>query len=100
MWIARDKNNLLYIYLNKPFKEFKEDDVWTVSSKNSDKWFNIPSTLFPNLKWENEPIEVELYDKSEKLALISDVLNYCQRFGSDVDSGTVYEFLFAKTNEK
>lgn len=60
MWIARDKNNLLCLYFNyKPQK-----------NKVKLKWDNniipivIDSTLFPEVKWEDdEPTEVELVIK-------------------------------------
>lgn len=53
MWIARDKNGLLYVYRYKPFKG---EEVWIESPK--DKKFDsgciIQNDCFPEVKWEDE----------------------------------------------
>jgi len=57
MWIARDKNQRLYIYKNKPERgreSFEEDDCYRLTC------FEISQTLFPEVTWENSPVEVEL----------------------------------------
>lgn len=53
-WVARDKDNDVYVYLTQPSR-FKEQ--WVCGG---DVWVKIPHTDFPELKWEDEPIEVEL----------------------------------------
>lgn len=51
MWIARDKNNDLYIYSDKPIKE--TDGKWNIS--NWDTIFHkIDNVLFPEVQWEDE----------------------------------------------
>lgn len=59
LWVARDKNGLLYLYENKPMKfstTFDEHNGFCVELLNSD--------LFPEVKWEDEePTEIELVIK-------------------------------------
>lgn len=84
MWVARNPEGTLELFKNKPLrctleitntvkgdknygkvttKEFwDEDQVFN----GYDKWyypgdyFEIDSSLFPDLKWEDEPLEVDL----------------------------------------
>ena len=55
LWVARDWGGILDAYFNKPIR----DTVW--KEWNSDKAsLIIDDSFFPELKWEDEPIEVEL----------------------------------------
>ena len=55
LWVARDWGGMLYAYFNKPIR----DTVW--KEWNSDKVsLSIDDSFFPELTWEDEPIEVEL----------------------------------------
>lgn len=55
LWVARDWGGILDAYFNKPIR----DAVWK-------EWYSdkaslcIDDSFFPELKWEDEPIEVEL----------------------------------------
>lgn len=60
MWIARDKDQTLWLFENKPIKE---NDVWNCSDHISAYIKISDKTLFPELKWEDEPIEVDLIKK-------------------------------------
>ena len=55
LWVARDWVGMLYAYFNKPIRDtfWKEWDSDKVS-------LNIDDLFFPELKWEDEPIEVEI----------------------------------------
>ena len=54
-WVARDWVGILDAYFNKPIR----DTVW--KEWDSDKVsLSIDDSFFPELKWEDEPIEVEL----------------------------------------
>lgn len=59
MWIARDKDGELWLFENKPVKE---NDIW--NNSGSDYMKILDTTLLPDLKWENEPMEIELLPKS------------------------------------
>ena len=54
-WVARDKNGFLFAYEDKPTR-----------CDNQKEWFaekflsSMENSFFPELKWEDEPIEVEL----------------------------------------
>jgi hypothetical protein len=52
-WVARDEDGLLALYEERPIRRNRE---W-MSSMN---FFTLDHELFPDLKWEDEPIEVEL----------------------------------------
>ena len=54
LWVARDKNGFLFVYEDKPER-----------CKNQREWLgrflcSMKNSYFPELKWEDEPIEVEL----------------------------------------
>lgn len=53
MWIARDKNGLLYIYNHKPSKG-KEVWVENLIAKGIDSLCPISKDSFPEVKWEDE----------------------------------------------
>ena len=69
MWVARDKDNQLYLYRDKPTKGMASDTiVWLTTSFNT---IHIDSDLFPSVKWEDkEPTRVTVrlaqYDSQEK----------------------------------
>lgn len=56
LWVARDKSGELFAYDSKPKREsylgFWYSDLNCMGKVSKD--------LFPELKWEDEPIEVEL----------------------------------------
>lgn len=55
LWVARDWGGMLFAYFNKPIR----DTVWKVW--DSDKVsLSIDDSFFQELKWEDEPIEIEL----------------------------------------
>ena len=57
MWLARDKDDSLYIYDKKPYRNIFIDQ-W----KNSFGWFeSLPKEKFPEIQWEDEePTKVKL----------------------------------------
>lgn len=63
-WVARDMNgDLVCCAGSKPFKEEKMP-FWRVDFRNFIEC--IPNDLFPDLTWDNDPIEVELIIKRKK----------------------------------
>lgn len=53
LWVARDWGGMLFAYFNKPIR----DTVW--KEWDSDKVsLRIDDSFFPELKWEDEPIEI------------------------------------------
>ena len=60
LWIARDIDNILVLFLNKPI--CADSGVWYVSfdsGKNPSSMI-IDKNLFPEVTFENSPQEVEL----------------------------------------
>lgn len=70
MWVARDKDGCLWLYIYKPIRS-KTNYWWEVDEQNTpldeDDCMLIDIELFPDLSWEDEPIEVELVRKEVKL---------------------------------
>ena len=58
LWIARDKNGELCLYSDKPHRRL-DWGIWQVVLL-CDIFSNIPNNIFPDITWEEEPIEVEL----------------------------------------
>lgn len=66
MWIARDKNGLLYIYNHKPSKG---KEVWIENPKDEGTYSMhiISKDCFPEVKWEDkEPRELVLKPINEE----------------------------------
>lgn len=59
LWVARDKDNCLYLYDDKPLKG---EGVWNVSENSlTYTYFKLNPAFFPNVKWEDEePLAVVL----------------------------------------
>lgn len=59
MWVARNKDGWLVLFNSKPIRG---DEFWYTDSRDDDS-MPIDSSLVPDLKWEDEPIEVEIVAK-------------------------------------
>lgn len=63
MWIARDKDGELYLFSEKPSKR---EELWGMSRRTIIV-IQLPSELFPEVKWEDEePRELVLKPIKEK----------------------------------
>lgn len=63
MWLARDKDEELYLFSEKPSKR---EEFWLMSSATTTV-IQLPSELFPEVKWEDEePKEIVLKNDVEK----------------------------------
>lgn len=63
MYVARDRDGDLYLYKKQPVKY---SESWQLSSDNPHDFYKIDSSLFPEVKWEDEePTEVELVKKEK-----------------------------------
>ena len=59
LWIARDFDGLLNLYVNKPSLD-SNDNMYYTDSDMEDDYINIDKDLFPEVTFENSPQEVEL----------------------------------------
>lgn len=61
-YVARDKNDELFLYIGKPFRginKFHECQTGYLITSGSDfPHFGLNENDYSNLKWEDEPIEV------------------------------------------
>lgn len=94
MWVARDKDERLWLFIDKPIRSQK-NDWWEVDTQNSllrdDDCMEISGDLFHELRWEDEPLEVELRadDKHDIIESIKDsarkeVLRLAQKWINNV----------------
>lgn len=81
-WAARDKNGALHFHKDKPHRAY--DCVW----HNDWKWHPEPEIFhlrlpkqmdLPELKWEDEPIEVELIIRKHEETTIHRFVLWCRR---------------------
>ena len=56
MWIARDESGDIYLYDSKP--ELVAD--WSGGIWKASDFFELPADSFPEVTFENSPMEVEL----------------------------------------
>lgn len=61
-WVARDKHGSLSAYTGKP--PVRSNIQWEcapdIGEDVKTDFFGLPRTAFPDLKWENEPVRVEV----------------------------------------
>ena len=50
MWLARDKDEELYLFSEKPSKG---EELWLMNSATT-TIIQLPSELFPEVQWEDE----------------------------------------------
>lgn len=56
-WITKDKDGMLCVYNDKPYK-FNNGECWR--TEDLDKYLEIDSKDFPDVTFENSPIEITL----------------------------------------
>ena len=58
MWVARDKNNSLWLFLDEKPEKNEEVEIWTTLEMNVLK---LDIRLFPEVQWsDDEPIKAKL----------------------------------------
>jgi len=63
-WVARDEDGELFLYIESPKREY--GDWETPSIWASETFAQLDSTLFPDLTWESDPLQVEIILKRKK----------------------------------
>ena len=64
-WVARNEGDDQLLFGDKPKRGNRRDhteDYWILSNKvpvDYNVW-SLPSEMFPDIKWEDEPVEVEI----------------------------------------
>ncbi len=61
MYLARDKNNDLYLFYKKP-KKIR--DCWWADSELDGSYLKLDKTLYPEVTWDSDPVEVDLVIRS------------------------------------
>lgn len=78
MWLARDRDNALYLFDVKPFLE--KGKFWPIESEFH--YLSLPSRQFPEVTFENSPIECNLsFSKSNQendLDILKKLDGYCK----------------------
>ena len=62
MYLARDKNNDLYLFYDRPHRG---KDCWWAESGVDGTYLKIEKSLYPQVKWDSGPLPVELVVKSD-----------------------------------
>lgn len=74
LWLARNKEGLLKLYSGKPIKD-EERGIFKFNERSLCMFFNtfdyyrvvkIKDTRFPEVTWENSPVEVTVNIKTKK----------------------------------
>lgn len=73
LWVARDNNGELYLYNEKP-ECYNDSKVWFACGICA----KLDNNLFPDLTWEDEPLEVELRP------LVTDIDAKAQEYANNV----------------
>ena len=60
LWIARDFDGDLNLYVNKPLLHYINKIYYTIASDMEDDYLNIDKELFPEVTFENSPQLVEI----------------------------------------
>lgn len=64
-WMARDEDGELTIFSKKPIRSEYYNNSWVAAAEapgfhEDDFWLDIKKERFPDLTWDDEPVEVEL----------------------------------------
>ena len=59
LWIARDFDGVLNLYVRKPSLD-SNDNMYYTDSDMEDDYINIDKEFFPEVTFENSPVQVEL----------------------------------------
>ena len=68
-YVARDKDGQLCVFYGDKPQRGGCNRWWHPEHCPVGDWMNIPEEMFPELKWEDEPIEVELIFERKALPL-------------------------------
>lgn len=60
MWVARDEDGLIFLYSSKPIRG---NGQWMLNIEECSDLIPIDDNSFPNLRWEDEPLEIKLVPK-------------------------------------
>lgn len=92
--IARDKNGTLMLY---DCDIIRSNDVWKVMNDGDSSrritdflMIRLPSKMFPELQWENEPMEIEIIPK-HCLNSLNQFKDICAFYRDDYDNCHILE---------
>ena len=60
LWIARDFDGDINLYVKKPLLHYIDKIYYTIASDMEDDYLNIDKELFPEVTFENSPQMVEI----------------------------------------
>ncbi|MBP3511152.1 MAG: hypothetical protein J6K19_03825 [Prevotella sp.] len=67
-WVARDMDGYISLFQERPTRDTcdKGDIPYGFGGDNTGYYIELPTTSFPDLTWESEPLEVEIIIKRKK----------------------------------
>ena len=63
MYLARDKNNDLYLFYRKPRRG---RECWWAKEGLDGTYLKLDNSFYPEVTWDSEPLEMTLSIKSRK----------------------------------
>lgn len=97
MWVARDLTGAVRIFSDKPEKYIPDHSPWTgwwISESNFS--FYEKSDNFPEVTWENSPVEIKTTLSNENIdsakeSILNGVMSYIDHMIMDTESGNAYD---------
>lgn len=75
LWVARDKNGWLHLWFREPHRAInfwiaeQIQDGWLEREEFVQNKHRLDDNLFPEIKWEDEPVEVGLFIKDRQVTM-------------------------------
>ena len=65
MWLARENDERLLLFMDKPFRQteyfdYKDTDYWWSTANSDDDGYYLYNDMYPEVTFQNSPVEVEL----------------------------------------
>ena len=73
MWIARDEDGTLNLFTE--FKPHRVDGLWINDSLSDDYYIQLDESLFPEITYHNNPVEVSIIPNKDISKLAETLLN-------------------------
>lgn len=108
MWIARNKDGKLQLFEGHPTKEVEKGEwnYYTIFSDfrpEREHWFSskiLDRGLFPNLTWEDEPVEVDIMPSDFHTEFIFTIMNNIRSGKYDGDLWNLFDDLLKYVDSK
>lgn len=86
MWIARDKDDDLGLFTHLPKRCKDYGGSWEAADCEDSEYCGINKKLFPEFKWEDDPVEVDIIPSDSRKKLLLDIKSNIEsgKYGDDL----------------